>query len=120
MDCPGRRRRSRQALAGSTCASGRRPVWAMRSSRTSTRPSSRDSPRGSADERGGTVARGPAEVLTMRIALVSDTHLTPRTAAFGDNWNVARAWVDAFGVDLVVNLGDITAGGADDPGELEA
>jgi 3',5'-cyclic AMP phosphodiesterase CpdA len=56
----------------------------------------------------------------MKLVLVSDTHLTPRTAAFGDNWAVVRAWIEAIAPDLVVNLGDITADGAHDPRELEA
>jgi 3',5'-cyclic AMP phosphodiesterase CpdA len=56
----------------------------------------------------------------MRLVLVSDTHLTPRAAAFGDNWERARVWIDATAPDLVVNLGDITADGAHDPEELEA
>lgn len=56
----------------------------------------------------------------MKLVLVSDTHLTPRTAAFGDNWDVVRAWIEATAPDVVVNLGDITADGAHDPRELEA
>jgi 3',5'-cyclic AMP phosphodiesterase CpdA len=56
----------------------------------------------------------------MKIALVSDTHLTPRVAAFGDNWAVARDWIEAAGPDLVVNLGDITADGVERPDELDA
>ncbi len=56
----------------------------------------------------------------MKIALVSDTHLTPRAAAFGENWETARAWIEASAPDLVVNLGDITADGVHDPGELGA
>ena len=56
----------------------------------------------------------------MKLVLVSDTHLTPRTAAFGDNWGVVRAWIEAIAPDVVVNLGDITADGAHDPRELEA
>ena len=56
----------------------------------------------------------------MKIVLVSDTHLTPRVAAFGENWGVVRARIEATSPDLVVNLGDITADGAHDPRELEA
>ena len=56
----------------------------------------------------------------MKIVLVSDTHLTPRVAAFGENWAVVRAWIEAAAPDLVVNLGDITADGADHPEELDA
>ena len=56
----------------------------------------------------------------MKVVLVSDTHLTPRTAAFTDNWLAARIWIEATAPSLVVNLGDITADGAHDPHELEA
>ena len=56
----------------------------------------------------------------MRLVLVSDTHITPRAAAFGDNWEAVRVWIEARAPDLVVNLGDISADGAHDPGELEA
>jgi 3',5'-cyclic AMP phosphodiesterase CpdA len=56
----------------------------------------------------------------MRFVLVSDTHLTPRTPAFGDNWAVVRAWIEAVEPDVVINLGDITADGAHDPRELDA
>lgn len=56
----------------------------------------------------------------MRIVLVSDTHLTPRAAAFAENWAAAAAWIDRSGPDLVVNLGDITADGVGDPTELDA
>src|SRR5262245_25510736 len=56
----------------------------------------------------------------MRIVLVSDTHLTPRTAAFTDNWSIVARWIEAVRPDLVVHLGDITANGASDPDELVA
>src|SRR5262245_23318971 len=56
----------------------------------------------------------------MKIALVSDTHLTPRVASFGDNWAVVRAWIESTRPDLVINLGDITADGAERPEELDA
>ena len=56
----------------------------------------------------------------MKVVLVSDTHLTPRTAAFADNWLAARIWIEETAPSLVVNLGDITADGAHDPHELEA
>jgi len=54
----------------------------------------------------------------MKLVLVSDTHLTPRAPAFGDNWTVVRAWIEAMAPDVVVNLGDIAADGASDPREL--
>jgi 3',5'-cyclic AMP phosphodiesterase CpdA len=56
----------------------------------------------------------------MKLVLVSDTHLTPRTAAFTDNWLAAQIWIEAAAPSLVVHLGDITADGAHDPGELAA
>src|SRR5580765_586715 len=56
----------------------------------------------------------------MKLVLVSDTHLTPRTAAFTDNWRAAQIWIEAAAPSLVVHLGDITADGAHDPGELAA
>jgi 3',5'-cyclic AMP phosphodiesterase CpdA len=56
----------------------------------------------------------------MRVVLVSDTHLTPRTAAFVDNWSVVASWIEATPPDLVVHLGDITADGASGLEELDA
>lgn len=56
----------------------------------------------------------------MKLVLVSDTHLTPRTTAFTDNWLAAQIWIEATAPSLVVHLGDITADGARDPGELSA
>lgn len=55
----------------------------------------------------------------MKLALVSDTHLAPRAAAFGDNWQAARRWIAAQQPDLVVHLGDISADGEHDPAELQ-
>jgi Calcineurin-like phosphoesterase len=56
---------------------------------------------------------------TMRIALVSDSHLTPRTSAFSENWATVATWIDKTAPDLVVHLGDITMDGVSDPGELD-
>jgi 3',5'-cyclic AMP phosphodiesterase CpdA len=56
----------------------------------------------------------------MKIAIVSDTHLTPRVTAFGENWAAVRAWIEAAAPDLVVNLGDISADGATHPDELDS
>ena len=50
----------------------------------------------------------------MRIVLVSDTHLTPRTAAFTENWSAVARWIESTKPDLVVHLGDIPANGASD------
>jgi 3',5'-cyclic AMP phosphodiesterase CpdA len=55
----------------------------------------------------------------MRIALVSDSHLTRRTSAFSENWATVAAWIDKTAPDLVVHLGDITADGVRDPDELD-
>jgi 3',5'-cyclic AMP phosphodiesterase CpdA len=54
----------------------------------------------------------------MKIVLVSDTHLAPRCVAFGANWDAGKRWIGEIGPDLVIHLGDITADGFDDPGEL--
>jgi 3',5'-cyclic AMP phosphodiesterase CpdA len=56
----------------------------------------------------------------MRIAIVSDTHLTPRTPAFTGNWAVVAAWIDRAAPNLVVHLGDISADGVGDAEELDA
>ena len=56
----------------------------------------------------------------MRVVLVSDTHLTPRSAAFTDNWSVVAGWIETTQPDLVVHLGDITADGGSDLEELGA
>jgi 3',5'-cyclic AMP phosphodiesterase CpdA len=44
----------------------------------------------------------------MKLVLISDTHLTPRAAAYRDNWYIVAAWIEAIAPDLVVHLGDIT------------
>jgi 3',5'-cyclic AMP phosphodiesterase CpdA len=54
----------------------------------------------------------------LKIVFVSDTHLTPRTAAFNDNWAATRMWISGVAPDLVVNLGDITAEGSERAEEL--
>lgn len=54
----------------------------------------------------------------MKIIFVSDTHLTPRTAAFNRNWNRVADWIRGQGPDFVVHLGDITADGFEHPEEL--
>src|SRR5262245_13832430 len=56
----------------------------------------------------------------MKVVLVSDTHLTPQIAAFGDNWRAVRRWIEAAAPSLVVHLGDITAHGTEDARELVA
>ena len=54
----------------------------------------------------------------MRIALVSDTHLSPNDALLEQNWRAVAAWIEALRPDLLVHLGDISANGAHDPAEL--
>jgi 3',5'-cyclic AMP phosphodiesterase CpdA len=54
----------------------------------------------------------------MKIALVTDSHLSPRDGLLADNWRAVDRWIGAAGADLVVHLGDITADGAAEPGEL--
>lgn len=54
----------------------------------------------------------------MKIILVTDTHLSPRAPAFNANWAAARRWIAAEKAGAIVHLGDITADGADHPGEL--
>jgi 3',5'-cyclic AMP phosphodiesterase CpdA len=64
---------------------------------------------------------GPVEIAAMlRIAVISDTHLTPAASAFNDNFEQAAAWIRASGADLVVHLGDITADGEHQPEQLAA
>jgi len=54
----------------------------------------------------------------MKIALVTDTHLSPRDALLAENWRAVDRWIDAQGAELVVHLGDITADGVGDAAEL--
>lgn len=55
----------------------------------------------------------------MRIAVVTDSHLAPRAAAFNDNWRAVRAFVAAEAPDITLHLGDITVDGVKDPADLE-
>jgi predicted phosphodiesterase len=54
----------------------------------------------------------------MRIAIISDTHLSERTPRFADNARAALDWIGRASPDLIVHLGDITADGAAYPEEL--
>ena len=54
----------------------------------------------------------------MKIALVSDTHLSPRDTLLAENWRALERWIGAAAADLVVHLGDITADGVNDAAEL--
>jgi len=56
----------------------------------------------------------------VKLLLLSDTHLTPRAPGFSGNWDAARAWIARTRPDMTIHLGDITADGAHDAGELRA
>ena len=54
----------------------------------------------------------------MRIALIADSHLSPRAPECVSNWEAARAAVAALGADLTVHLGDISLDGQSVPEDL--
>jgi predicted phosphodiesterase len=54
----------------------------------------------------------------MRIALISDTHLSVRAPECVANWHAARRAVARLGADMTVNLGDITLDGQEHGEEL--
>jgi 3',5'-cyclic AMP phosphodiesterase CpdA len=54
----------------------------------------------------------------MRIALVADSHLSPRAPECVRNWEHAARAVAAWHADLTVHLGDITLDGQDNPDEF--
>ena len=54
----------------------------------------------------------------MRIALISDTHLSPRSPECVANWHAARRAVERLRPDLTLHLGDITLDGQAHPEEL--
>ena len=49
----------------------------------------------------------------MRIIQISDTHLSPGTAHFTDNWAPLARWIGEQSPDLVIHTGDVTVDGAD-------
>jgi 3',5'-cyclic AMP phosphodiesterase CpdA len=55
----------------------------------------------------------------MRIALISDTHLSARAPAFEANWRAAADYVAASGADLTIHLGDVTVDGYGSPEDVE-
>src|ERR1700760_4599819 len=55
----------------------------------------------------------------MRIALISDSHLSQRSPECVANWHAARRAVERLEPDLTVHLGDITLDGQSHPEELE-
>jgi predicted phosphodiesterase len=54
----------------------------------------------------------------MRIALIADTHLSPRSPECVANWHAASRAVERLGAELTVHLGDITLDGQARPEEL--
>lgn len=53
----------------------------------------------------------------MRIAIISDTHVSLRAPAFVRNLTAVCQWIEGLRPDRVVHLGDGSADGAHDPGE---
>ena len=54
----------------------------------------------------------------MRIAQISDTHLSDRHGFFHDNFLRVVAAVNAWGPDLVIHTGDLSINGADRAADL--
>ena len=54
----------------------------------------------------------------MRIALIADSHLSPRSPECVANWHAARRAVERLSPDLTVHLGDISLDGQTRPEEL--
>lgn len=55
----------------------------------------------------------------MRIALLADSHVSPKAPECVHNWHAAREAVATLGTSFGVHLGDITLDAASDPGELD-
>lgn len=54
-----------------------------------------------------------------RTVQISDTHLSPTTSQFADNWPPLAAWIAAQRPDLVVHTGDVTIDGAEKEEDLQ-
>jgi 3',5'-cyclic AMP phosphodiesterase CpdA len=54
----------------------------------------------------------------MRIALIADSHLSPRAPECVANWHAAGCAVERLSPDLTVHLGDISLDGQTHPDEL--
>jgi 3',5'-cyclic AMP phosphodiesterase CpdA len=54
----------------------------------------------------------------LRVTVVSDTHLSPRTPEADTNWNAVVVHVHSSRSDLVVHVGDLTLDGTHDVSEL--
>ena len=59
-----------------------------------------------------------SQTARMRVALISDSHLSQRAPECVGNWRAAASAVSAMGPDLSVHLGDITLDGQSRPEEL--
>jgi len=57
-------------------------------------------------------------VTTLRLIIVSDTHLSPATPEAHANWEAVVEHVAAAAPDLVIHAGDLTLDGAHAPDEL--
>jgi 3',5'-cyclic AMP phosphodiesterase CpdA len=55
----------------------------------------------------------------MKIALISDTHLSSKDTLLIHNLRAAERWITAVAPDLVIHLGDIAADGIHDSTELQ-
>jgi 3',5'-cyclic AMP phosphodiesterase CpdA len=63
--------------------------------------------------------RYSAVVATLRVILVSDTHLSPDAPEAQANWEAVLRHVAEAAPDAVIHLGDLTQDGAHDRGHLE-
>jgi 3',5'-cyclic AMP phosphodiesterase CpdA len=54
-----------------------------------------------------------------RVAIVSDSHLSPRTPEADANWDAVIEYLDHGRPDLVLHAGDLSLNGAGDPADLE-
>jgi 3',5'-cyclic AMP phosphodiesterase CpdA len=59
-----------------------------------------------------------SEAAPRKIVLVSDTHLSSKDRLLVENWVAAARWIELTRPDLVVHLGDISANGCHEDGEL--
>ena len=55
----------------------------------------------------------------MRLILVPGTHLSPAAPRARANWDAVLGYAGANPPDAVIHLGDLTLGGAHDPGDLQ-
>jgi 3',5'-cyclic AMP phosphodiesterase CpdA len=55
----------------------------------------------------------------VKVALLSDTHISAEGLAFNENVQVILRWIDRVAPDFVVHLGDVTAEGSQHPPQFE-